>query len=88
MKKLNQKEQRDAWISINEGETKELLTFLKSKGVKWANGDEIIPEKDRKGYHFKLTNGCLAYVSAMCWKFNKERDEFVDLQGLKNLYKS
>ena len=74
------------WVSINEGETKSLLIFLKSKGVKWLNGNEVEPETDRKGYHFCLENGRLGYVSTMCWKLDKKGKDIVDFKGLKTLY--
>lgn len=74
------------WISINEGDTKSLLSFLKSKGVKWLNGNEIESETDRKGYHFCLENGRLGYVPTMCWKLDKKGKDIVDFKGLKTLY--
>lgn len=76
----------EVWIKADDEDYKQLLEFLKSKGVTWYNGEEIKPESEEKCFHYRLKNGKLARVSSMCWVIDKKNRFTTDIKGLRMVY--
>ncbi len=63
------------WFEIHSKEGKEFLTWAKSLGCIWLNGEEIQPKKGAAFFHFAIhSDGTLANVAMYAWTAKQFED--------------